>query len=216
MKKIVLSVSLLLAASASVFGANANDQINYNGYSISSTMALWIVIAIVVFFILALLGIILFFKIWGMTNNTKTLRIDVQQMHAKLDALQADMSFQKEVGCSSVVDDGNLMLMTQKLHLIGKDDIAYEILNNSYLKAIDEVCVGISQGKQKTDEGKKLYYNRNRKEYEPAERVFAETLDMALKVKNIAPCYTIVGKEIPAALKNISLPDLALFYNIQL
>ena len=81
MKKIVLSVSLLLAASASVFGANANDQINYNGYSISSTMALWIVIAIVVFFILALLGIILFFKIWGMTNNTKTLRIDVQQMH---------------------------------------------------------------------------------------------------------------------------------------
>lgn len=77
------------------------------------------IILVVVPIVAAVLQIILFFKIWGMTDNVKTM---------------------KEKYCSNEIKEITLARQVLKLHLLGKDNEAELIITENLITKVIKIC----------------------------------------------------------------------------
>ena len=158
----------------------------------SSGLNGWIIFYGIVFLIFAVLQIILFFKVWGMTNNVKKLK-------------------QKFVETEKPNTNEYISHKVMLLHLEGKDEEAFEFLNHSLYNKITQYMNNITQLMDPTKyviKGGQSYgyyqgykYNLG-KSFEEKKMVEIESLEVY---------YHKIGKEIPSYLKDLTFMSFVNF-----
>ncbi|MBR5117349.1 MAG: hypothetical protein IK100_01745 [Muribaculaceae bacterium] len=179
MKRTIL-ISTFALATLSAFAYGYYDD------SSSSSSSGWLVFMGIVFFIWGILEIILFFKIWKMTNDVDKLRASLVDDKASTAVTRMNLS--------------QLRDSVKQKFFIGKVEEAFDDLNLFTYKRISNVGGAIAEDISGNEymymplngEWQRVY---NYKEKLPAEynRILTE----------MSPLYKAIGKEIPEALKNV-------------
>ena len=184
MKKRTVFLLLLLAMNIMAFAQDDEFSTSY-GPKPSSGVDGWIIFYGIVFLIFAVLQIILFFKVWGMTDDVKKLK-------------------QKFVETEKPDTNEYISHKVMLLHLEGKDDEAFEFLNHNLYNRLTSCIRHISQ-LIKTDS----YTIRNGKcygDYEEVEYNLSNWFGKNKKeeIESLEVYYHKIGKEIPSYLKGLT------------
>ena len=182
MKRILIfSISVLVALSSFAYGY-------YDSYNRSTSD--WLIITGIVFFIWGILEIILFFKIWKMTNDVDKLRASLVDDKAsavtKMNLRQLSSAIKRKFYLGKV-DEANedLNLYTYKQFLQVEDiPISVDIDGN------ENLYVNV--------DGNTLKYN-NHQEY------------IESVLKRVKPLYDAIGREIPKLLKDLKYDEFNSF-----
>ena len=157
----------------------------YGYYNDSSSMSGWWVFFMLIAFLAALLQVILFFKVWGMTNNVKYLK-----------------EFTKRQFPSAYTDDIDKRLFVNRirqLYFCDKIEEAYEVLNAYVYKKITLIDDAEIQENGdifvKTDE----WDNKSNSYVRIPVQTFIGNI-----ITEFEAIYELIGKNMPSNLKNIS------------
>ncbi|MBR4047295.1 MAG: hypothetical protein IKK07_02415 [Bacteroides sp.] len=162
MKKTVLLLSSILVSVPTFaygYGSDLDDSLTWIG---------------VLFFVWGILEIILFFKIWGATNDIDKLK-------------SAICDGKKGNGMSSYL---------KKMYLLGKEDEAYNYLNEAFS---DEIVRIHTKCLKESNADGEIVYNGV---YEPIETAFNKMINIT--TDEYLQYYQSIGKEIPSRFKSIS------------
>ena len=184
MKKKFFLLLLMLATNIMAFAQDDEFSTSYDSKP-SSGVDGWIAFYGIVFLIFAVLQIILFFKVWGMTNNVKKLK-------------------QKFVETEKPDTNEYISHKVMLLHLEGKDEKAFDFLNHSLYNKITQYMNNITQLMDPTKyvikDGQSYGYYQGYKynlgkSFEEKKMVEIESLEVY---------YHKIGKEIPSYLKDLT------------
>lgn len=128
----------------------------------------------ILFFVWGILEIILFFKIWGATNDIDKLKSAI---------------------CDGKKGD-NMSSYLRKMYLLGKEDEAYDYINEAFCDEIiklHEKCL-----KESNADGEIVFDGV----YEPIEIVFNKMINIT--TDEYLQYYQSIGKEIPSRFKSVS------------
>ena len=193
MKKRTVLLLLLLATNIMAFAQDDEFSTSYDPKP-SSGVDGWIIFYGIVFLIFAVLQIILFFKVWGMTNNVKKLK-------------------QKFVETEKPDTNEYISHKVMLLHLEGKDEDAFDFLNhnlyNRLIPYISQICQLIQSDsyKIKIKDGECYGY------YENEEYNLSKSFEEKKKeeIESLEVYYHKIGKEIPSYLKDLTFMSFVNF-----
>ena len=126
-----------------------------------------------VYFVFGVLSLVLFFKIWGMTN-------DVERIQKKVCAQR-----------------GSAWVKIKHLILLGKTEEAYQELNACFLEQVEHIANRCPYNSKNDGFFVQNYTSDNSKR----DGFFAKELDSAISL--FKPWYDAIGKEIPSGLKEL-------------
>jgi hypothetical protein len=186
MKKRTVLLLLLLATNIMTFAQDDEYAATY-GQRSSSGINGWMIFCSIVIFVFAVLQIILFFKVWGMTDDVKKLK-------------------QKFVETEKPDTNEYISHKVMLLHLEGKDEEAFDFLNhnlyNRLIPYISQICQLIQSDSYKIKIKDGECYGGY---YEPKNnlsKLFEERKKR--KIESLEVYYHKIGKEIPSYLKDLT------------
>ncbi len=179
MKRMIILFALAL------FATNAFAYSYHDDYSSSSTSG-WLIFMYIIFFIWGILEIILFFKVWGMTNDVKRLRSSL-----------VDDKISTTVTKMSLIQ---LRKLIRQKFFLGKVDEAFDDLNLFTYKKISDVGGSIAED-----------ISGNKYMYMPIDGVWQRVYNYKEKLpeefnkilREMSPLYKAIGKEIPSEFQNV-------------
>lgn len=187
-KQLIITLAILLI-STPAFAYYGYDS--YRSYSYrNDDEEVYSIIMIVILAVWAVLNLILFFKIWGMTNDVKLLK---QKM------------------CDNIYADKSIKETILKLHLLGKDEKAFEKINDHIVSFIEALILDIKRvsylpsGFDNASPKPSDFYANG----QPVEDYFKEK--MSALFNETAPLYKGIGREMPAHFSTLSLTELLNF-----
>lgn len=136
MKKSLLTISLFLITLSSFASSRYGESDN--------TFPTILMILIIV---VSILQIILFFKIWGMTNNVKSILSRIQNSDAPIDKTDLARKIRKEVVCGNKETAKNLILQNFYSLVIGR----YYNSASSKSDSIEEIVAKLKTQLDKID-----------------------------------------------------------------
>ncbi len=183
MRKVVLFVSLLLIGTGSAFA--------YYPYEYDAGPSGWTVLFALLYFAVGVLNVVLFFKIWRMTDDVKSLKNTIQ----KNDTSAANITREE------------LIARVRKLYFTGNADMAYSIIN-SYVFSLLKMLIN----KSLTDKDQKRViqtYDWSKETQPPINKPLEEAISEELSRNE--KLYKLIGKEMPSYLKNFTYEQYAAF-----
>jgi len=186
-KKTVLTVILLLFTNVITFAQDEGFSAPYNNTeSSSSNLNGWLIFELIIILIVSILQIILFFKIWSMTNNVKSLK---------------ERFIDNEIPTSTNAITWKVM----QLHLQGKDEEAYALLNETLYNSLTQNLSNIKiYNLRKDDDG--CYYD-----YSGANMDIFFEKRKERKIKEAEVFYHKIGKEIPSYFQELTFTSFVQF-----
>ena len=159
------------------------------GYSDSSSTS-WVAIVWVILFVCGLLGIILFFKIWKMTNDVASLKQSL-----------VDNRFTSNVSGMTLAQ---LKQSVKRKHFLGYTDAAENEISMFAYKKLTRL-----EGKtlQKDENGEQFVWipmGAETKKTNPDAYIQAV-------INEVKPLYEAIGREVPERLSNLTYKDFISF-----
>jgi hypothetical protein len=184
MKKRTVLLLLLLAINIMTFAQDDEYAATY-GQQSSSGINGWMIFCSIVIFVFAVLQIILFFKVWGMTDDVKKLK-------------------QKFVGGEMPDSNEYISHKVMLLQLEGKDEDAFEFLNhnlyNKFTAYIHHIAQLTTPTKYSIKNGECYGYYEN-EEYNLSKSFEEKKM---VEIESLEVYYHKIGKEIPSYLKDLT------------
>lgn len=183
MRKVVVFVSLLLVGTGSAFAYYPDEY--------DAGPSGWTVLFALLYFAVGVLNVILFFKIWRMTDDVKSLKNTIQ----KNDTSAANITREE------------LLARVRKLYFTGNADMAYSIIN-SYVFSLLKILINMSL----TDKDQKRVIYTNDWDTETQSPI-TKPLDKAIseELSRNEKLYELIGKEMPSCLKDFTYEQYAAF-----
>lgn len=215
-RKILFIASLLVGLSAFAYGGYSSFFDGFRSLSFFSIdifakekeLQDFLSLASLAMFVL---GVILFFNVWGMTNNVKKIK------EAILDKKNLPIEQNQTQNTPQPAQDiHKIRQFVKRLYFTGKTEEAFDTLNKYTFERIefDSALMVDSQGASHfADEiGREYVYLGVNGKWEKTYN-YREVLQQRYEdvIKSVTPLYKAIGREIPETLKNVTYDKLNYF-----
>jgi hypothetical protein len=184
-KKLFLSSAILLLTSSVAF-AQYEDLYTSNSAT-NSSISGWLTFYLIIMILFGILQIILFFKVWGMTNDMDKIKVKLVDKDERPTYGRMEFDALEEI--------------VKKLYYIEKNEDAYDVLNKYVF--FHFVYMNVSFYVY-TDENKEKYIHAN------GTKTLVNDYMSQIRTK-VQPLYAKIEKTIPEALSKCSYEEFKNF-----